>query len=96
MNPVTGTVDLLKFPSHIILIITQFFLIYITVYSGVVIKTEAGKISKIISRNLHDSNDYETVELNKLLTQIQTRNLKIENVFFVLDWNLIMNVSLAI
>ena len=88
-SPATAEVDVLKLAPHVIQISIQYLTVFIVVYSSVETQTEAEKTSKIISRILNDSNDHETAELNKFLTQIQTRNLKIQNTFFVLDWNLI-------
>jgi hypothetical protein len=85
-------VGAVKYPPHITMIFTQYFTKIIIAYSGSKTSNEAEKTSTIIARILNDSNESETKYLKKFLIQIKTRKLKIQNIFFVHDWSLILMV----
>lgn len=89
----SSQVDLLKLSPHVVLITVQYLMKLINVYAGDKTTKEAEKTLTIIGRILNDSNDNETADLKKFLAQIRTRSLKIQNVFFVLDWSLILMVN---
>ena len=62
-------------------------------YAGDTTTATAKEIESNIARLLVHANATEAAELIKLLLQIQTRNLKFQNVFFAVDWNILIGVS---
>lgn len=76
------------------MITLQYFMKLIVVYSASKTTAEAKKTSIIVARLMNDCDDKETFGYSKFLSQIQTRNLNIQNVFFVINWSLLVMVKL--
>ena len=76
--------------SLMMLILIQYQMMSVLSYSGSSTTQEAKKTAIIVSRLISFS---EANEFVKFLIQIETRNLKFQNVFFVIDWNIILAVS---
>jgi hypothetical protein len=65
----------------------------LTVYPGVQATSEAERTSVVLGKMMSEC-DYERFfVLQKFLTQIQTRNLNIQNIFFKINWNVVLTVS---
>jgi hypothetical protein len=94
LRPVAGENDFYKYPPHISLILVQFLMKLVIVLAGHKTTKEAEETSSIVARILVDSNSSETEDLKKFLVLIRTRNLKVQNSLFVLDWHLMLTVSL--
>lgn len=65
-------------------------------HAGNITKLEADKsifLTTKVLANMHSKGD-ERLEL-VLLAQMRCRNKKIENIFFVIDWSLVLTVSLS-
>lgn len=70
------------------------FLLCAVAWAGSSIECEFDRTSKIIAIRMNSSNDYEiNQDLAHLSIQLQNRNKKIGNVFFDIDWRLILAVS---
>ena len=65
----------------------------VTVYSANSVTAEAKKMSPIIGKLMSECSRDDYFELKKFLSQIQTRNLNIQNIFFKINWNLLVVVS---
>lgn len=73
-------------------IVQQYFIMLLITYSGASTASTAEKAKVIVGSLLIYAEKNEEVELIKLLLQIQTRNLKIRNIFFIVDWNILVTV----
>lgn len=93
MRPSSGQFNFISLLPHLILIALQYFYKAFAVVSGSRTTAEAEKTSKIISRIMNDCSVEETYEFKKFLMQVQTRNLNIRNVFFSINWNVLLTVS---
>lgn len=94
LEPVEGTFKFVKLVPSLIMITLQYFMKLIVVYSASKTTAEAKKTSIIVARLMNDCDDKETFGYSKFLSQIQTRNLNIQNVFFVINWSLLVMVKL--
>lgn len=72
------------------IIFSECFIVMILSYSGSSTTGEAEQVAKIVSRIISYS---ESNDLIKFLHQIKTRNLKLQNQFFVIGWNVALSVS---
>lgn len=92
LNQRTFVVFFDMLPS-IFLICFEYLMQLITVYSGSSVTTEANKISTNIGKLMSGCSFDHYFELQKFLTQIQTRNLNIQNIFVKINWSLLVVVS---
>jgi hypothetical protein len=92
-NPDPKIEDLFKYPPHVCMILVQYFTKSVIIIACDQTTKEAEKTSSIVARIMVGSDDRETKDLLKFLAQIRSRNLKVQNVFFVHDWRFILTVS---
>lgn len=79
---------------HALLISYQFFVKSLLVHSGSSTTKEAARSSIIIGRIMNEQ-DADVAELKTFLTQIRIRNLDLQNVFFKINWNILLAVGLT-
>ena len=87
------TVSLLDLMPPILMISFQYLMMLVSVYPANSVTTEANKMTPIIGKLMSEALKDDYFELKKFLLQIQTRNLNIQNIFFKINWNLVVAVS---
>lgn len=73
-------------------------LIIPTVHSGSSLSASAEEFIETfsLSANELDGSDAHKLELIYLMTKIKSRNVKLQNFLFVIDWNILLAVSFVI
>lgn len=92
-KPTEGKFNFVNLIPSLILITLQYFMKLIVVFSTSKTTAEANETSVIVARIMNECDDVETYNCKKFLLQIQTRNLNIQNVFFVINWSLLLMVK---
>lgn len=88
-------VDFINHVPHLLLILYQIITTIVVIHSGSATTCEAERTSMILGKLISES-DYERyLDFKKFLTQIQTRNLNIQNVFFKINWNVFLTVNVV-
>ena len=89
---VKKTFDLNGLLLDLVMIASQYFQIISLGYVGASTTKNAKKTLILISKLLTTANETESTKLIKFLSQIQARNLEIQNIFFTIDWNILLAV----
>jgi hypothetical protein len=78
-------------------LVFNYVLIGIFIHSAVKLSYELRETPVIVSKIINGENCYEKDQqiLKTFLTQIQYRNLNVENSLFIVDWKLLVAVSLS-
>lgn len=76
--------------------LNQLTLITTVVFTGSITTAEAEKTALIYNKttSLSELNENQKIDYIYLMTQIRSRNLNIQNIFFNLNWNVFLAVSL--
>lgn len=79
---------------HVVLMLYQLLKKCVISHSGSRTTEEAGKTSKIVARIINQSqNESESNGWKTSLALIQARDLSLQNIFFRINWNIILGVS---
>lgn len=73
----------------------QYAIKVLTVQAGSSTTNEAEKTVVIVTKIAGNSNESFKAELNSFLLHMRCRNKKLENVFFTINWNLILAVGVC-
>lgn len=83
----------INFVPYLLLILFQYASTIVVIHSGNSTTSEAERTAKILGKMISES-DYERyLDFKKFLTQIRTRNLNVQNIFFKINWNVFLTVS---
>lgn len=88
-----NTISFLDLLPSTLMISFQYLFMVVNVYSANSVTAEANAMSPVIGKLMSESSKDDYFELKKFLSQIQTRNLNIQNIFFKINWNLLVVVS---
>jgi hypothetical protein len=75
-------------------IVMMYLLMGMMAYSGSSVATKANEVKKTVNRILNDfemTNDF-TLKLHNFLTRLQCQNLEVRNVFFAINWQILVAV----
>lgn len=82
--------------NELMTIFSQYFLLFMMSWAGGSTAAKAKRTMTIVSRMLVNAEGKEEHELKKFLMQIRSRNLKFENVLFVINWKLVVKTTCGI
>ena len=85
----------LSLPLHIVMITYQYILMSSIAYAGSTTTKTARKTLAIVARLLIEVEEPEAGELIRFLSQNKARNLTIRNIFFTIDWTVVLAVNLS-
>lgn len=80
---------------HLALIVHQHFINFCMLYSGASTTKEATKTSIIVGRIMNQIRN-DRADFQYFLSQIQTRNLNLQNIFFNINWSVLLAVSIKL
>ena len=89
----TASVPLVAIALHGNMVIFQYLTMILLAVTGTATTKQAENTMNILEKLMNTAEESEASDLAKFLIQIRTRDLKLRNIFFSIDWNVVLAVS---